>query len=91
VPIDAETYLQKRRNLPLPPLLMISAEHDLDYVVAFSPEVERLFRKASRRVEWAQVPKANHYYSFNSMTGDGQTVFHVIKDSVASWVGMSLG
>ena len=89
IPVDAKAYLAARQNLPLPPLLMISGEHDLDYVSAFVPEVERQFRAAGRPVECAQVPGANHFYSSESPTGDGRTVFDVIRDSVASWFGPS--
>ncbi|HEX2137397.1 MAG TPA: alpha/beta hydrolase [Microvirga sp.] len=90
MPVDAKAYLAARQDLPLPPLLMISGEHDLDYVAAFVPEIERQFRTAARPVEWAQVPGANHFYSSESPTGDGRTVFDVIRDSVASWFGLPL-
>ncbi|QRM36122.1 alpha/beta hydrolase [Microvirga sp. VF16] len=90
MPVDVKAYLAARQDLPLPPLLMISAEHDLDYVTAFVPEVEQQFRMAVRPVEWAQVPGANHFYSSDSPTRDGRTVFDVIRDSVASWFGLPL-
>jgi hypothetical protein len=41
-------------------------------------------------VEWAQVPGANHFYSSESQTRDGRTVFEVIRDSIAMWVGQQL-
>lgn len=90
MPVDAKAYLAARKDLPLPPLLMISGEHDLDHITAFTPQVERQFRIAARAVEWAQVPGANHFYSSESPTGDGRTVFEVIRDSVASWFGLPL-
>jgi dienelactone hydrolase len=90
MPVDAEAYLAARQDLPLPPLLMFSGEHDLDYVAAFVPEVERQFRRAARPVEWAQVFGANHFYSSDSLTQDGRTVFEVIHHRVANWCGLPL-
>jgi predicted esterase len=49
MPTDATAYLARARDLPLPPLLMISGERDLDYVCTFVPEVERQFRAAGHR------------------------------------------
>jgi hypothetical protein len=46
MPVDAAAYLARGNDLPLPPLLMISGERDLDYVCTFVPEVERQFRAA---------------------------------------------
>jgi acetyl esterase/lipase len=90
MPIDATAYLARARDLPLPPLLMISGERDLDYVCTFVPEVERQFRAAGRQVSWAQVPGAAHFYSSESQTRDGRTVFQVIRDSITAWVGQQL-
>lgn len=83
IPADATAYLARGHNLP--PLLMISGELDLDYVCTFTPEVEQQFRVAGRDVEWAQVPGANHFYSSESPTRDGRTVFEVIRDSIMGW------
>lgn len=90
IPADATAYLARRRDVPLPPLLMISGERDLDYVCAFVPEVERQFRAAGQQVEWAQVPDATHFYSSDRRTRDGRTVFETIRDSVGRWVGQRL-
>ena len=90
MPADATAYLARGRDLQLPPLLMISGERDLDYVCAFVPEVERQFRAAGRQVAWAQVPGATHFYSSDSQTRDGRTVFEVIRDSIAAWAGQRL-
>ena len=90
MPTDATAYLARARDLPLPPLLMISGERDLDYVCTFVPEVERQFRTAGRQVSWAQVPGAAHFYSSESQTRDGRTVFQVIRDSITVWVGQQL-
>jgi acetyl esterase/lipase len=90
MPADATAYLARAHDLPLPPLLMISGERDLDYVCAFAPDVERKFRAAGRHVEWAQVPGANHFYSCESQTRDGRTVFEVIRDSLTTWVGQQI-
>jgi acetyl esterase/lipase len=87
MPADATAYLARGHDLPLPPLLMISGERDLDYVCTFVPEVERQFRAAGRQVERAQVPGATHFYSSESQTRDGRTVFEVIRDSITVWVG----
>jgi len=83
IPADATAYLARGHNLP--PLLMISGELDLDYVCTFTPQVEQQFRVAGRDVEWAQVPGANHFYSSESPTRDGRTVFEVIRDSIMGW------
>ncbi len=87
MPADATAYLARSHGLPLPPLLMISGERDLDYVCAFVPEVERQFRAAGRDVEWVPVPGATHFYSSESKTRDGRPVFEVIRDSITTWVG----
>jgi acetyl esterase/lipase len=87
MPVDAEAYLARGNDLPLPPLLMISGERDLDYVRTFVPEVERQFRAAGQHVEWAQVPSATLFYSSESQTRDGRTVFEVIRGSITTWVG----
>ena len=91
MPADATAYLARGHDLPLPPLLMLSGERDLDYVCTFVPEVERQFRAAGRQVEWAQVPGAAHLYSSESQTRDGRTVFEIICDSVTAWVGQQPG
>jgi acetyl esterase/lipase len=88
IPVDATAYLVGEQDLPLPPLLMISGERDLDYVCTFVPEVERIFRAAGRLVERAEVPGATHFYSSESHTRDGRTVFEVIRDSIAAWVSL---
>jgi len=90
MPVDAEAYLAMRQDRRLPPLLMVSGEDDLDYVRAFVPTIERQFRTAGIPVEWAQVPGADHFYSSESPTGDGRTVFNVILDSVARWLELPL-
>jgi acetyl esterase/lipase len=87
VPIDAAAYLTRGHERPLPPLLMISGERDLDYVCAFVPEVERQFLAAGRQVEWARVPGGTHFYSSDGQTSDGRTVFEVIRASIFRWVG----
>jgi acetyl esterase/lipase len=89
-PADAAAYLARGHDLPLAPLLMISGELDLDYVCTFVPEVERQFRAAGRSVEWAEVPGADHFYSSESQTRDGRTVFEVIRDSITTWTGQPL-
>ena len=81
LPADAAAYLAGGHER-LPPLLMISGERDLDYVCAFVPEVERLFRAAGRQVEWVRVPGGNHFYSSDSQTSDGRTVFEAIRTSI---------
>lgn len=91
VPADAAAYLASAGERPLPPLLMISGERDLDYVCAFVPEVERQFRLAGRQVEWAQVPSGTHFYASDSRTSDGRTVFDVIRASITRWVGQPAG
>ena len=85
VPVDATAYLERGHDLP--PLLMISGERDLDYVCTFVPDIERQFRAAGRQVEWALVPGATHFYSAETRTRDGRTVFEVIRDSIDTWVG----
>ena len=87
MPADAAAYLAGEPERPLPPLLMISGERDLDYVCAFVPEVERQFLAARRQVEWARVPGGTHFYPSDSRTGDGRTVFEVIRASIVRWVG----
>jgi acetyl esterase/lipase len=86
LPADAAAYLAGGHER-LPPLLMISGERDLDYVCAFVPEVERQFLAAGRQVEWAQVPGGTHFYPSDSRTGDGRTVFEVIRGNITKWVG----
>lgn len=87
MPADAEAYLACGHERPLPPLLIISGERDLDYVCAFIPEIERQFRAAGRQVEWARVPGGTHFYPSDSRTGDGRTVFEAIRASITRWVG----
>src|SRR5207245_6079471 len=88
MPADATAYLARGHDLPLPPLLMLSGERDLDYVCTFVPEVERQFRAAGRQVEWAQVPGAAPLYLSESQSRDGRTVFEIIFDSVIACVGL---
>src|SRR5258705_11408410 len=90
MPVDAAAYLACGHDLALPALLMISGERDLDYVCTFVPEVERQFRAAERRVGWAQGPGDTHFYSSESHTLDGRTVFQVIRDSITTWVGQQI-
>lgn len=85
VPVDAAAFLA--RGSELPPLLMISGERDLDYVVKFVPTIERQFREAGRAVEAALVPGGTHFYPHDAKTADGRSVIEVMRQSVARWVG----
>lgn len=88
LPADAETYLTTAdRSFTQPPLLMISGEHDLDYVRIFTPELAQLFRASEKQAAFVLVPGQNHFYSSESRTEDGRTVFDVIHESTTNWVG----
>lgn len=84
VPVDARAFLA--RGGALPPLLMISGERDLDYVVRFMPKLDRIFRDGKRSVEWAMVPGATHFYAAETPTADGRTVIASIADAIGRWV-----
>lgn len=85
VPADTKAYLARGGDLP--PLLLISGENDLDYVCAFTPDLERQFRSAGRPVHWVKLAGATHFYAAETIAGDGRTVFETIRDSLETWVG----
>jgi acetyl esterase/lipase len=88
LPADAEAYLTSApEGFSQPPLLMFYAEHDLDYVRSFSPELERLFLTYGQEVESIFVPGENHFYPHESRTEGGRAVFDVMHESVIKWVG----
>jgi len=87
LPADAETYLASApEGFSQPPLLMFYAEHDLDYVRNFSPELERLFLAYGQEVKSIFVPGENHFYSDETHTDDGRSVFDVMHESIMRWV-----
>lgn len=47
---------------PFPAILLVSAEHDLDYVAAGAPEMARYLAGRGLRCEHVQVPGATHFY-----------------------------
>lgn len=55
-----------RRHLdagpPFPAILLVSAEHDLDYVAAGAPAIARYMAGRGLRCEHVQVPRATHFY-----------------------------
>lgn len=83
VPIDGTAFLSHPGDLP--PLLMISGEHDLDYVCSFMPNLDRQFRDAMRPVEWAQVTGGTHFYPAVAKVRDGRSVMAVMRDSLLQW------
>lgn len=84
VPADARAFLG--RGGPLPPLLMVSGERDLDYVSAYVPELERPFAEAGIPAEWVRLGGATHFYAADTRADDGRTVFEIVRDSFDTWV-----
>jgi acetyl esterase/lipase len=84
-PVDTTSFLRHRGDVP--PLLVITGEHDLGSIRERVPATEQAFRLAGRPFEWAEVPGGTHFYAAESKTRDGRTVFDVIRDSVTGWVG----
>lgn len=55
-----------RRHLqagpPFPAILLVSAEHDLDYVAAGAPAMARQLQERGLQCESVRVPQATHFY-----------------------------
>ncbi len=85
VPVDAAAFLADGR--PKPPLLLISGERDLDYVVSFVPALERQFQAAGVEVRSHVLPGATHFYAAETATREGPTVRDAITEAVERWVG----
>lgn len=85
VPADAKAFLAAGGQTP--PLLAISGERDLDYVCAFVPELEQVFRQAGAPAEWVKLRGATHFYASDTPADDGRTVFETIRQALDRWVG----
>jgi len=59
-----ETDLRRHLDAgpPFPAILLISAEHDLDYVAAAAPAMARYMTSRGLHCEHVQVPRATHFY-----------------------------
>lgn len=84
-PHDIDAYLAPSR--PHPPLLLVTAEHDLDYLrEGAAPMVEALRAHGcdARRVT---VPARDHWYAAEAVTSDGGTVQEALRASLRQWTG----
>jgi acetyl esterase/lipase len=51
-----------RRGAALPPVLLVSAEQDLDYIAEHTPAMARHFVEQGVDCEQVRVPGAGHFY-----------------------------
>lgn len=72
----------------VPPLVMISAEHDIGYIVESTPGVMGALRKRGCDVRHVQVPGRDHWYAAEAMTDAGMTVQQVLRRALRDWTGL---
>ena len=72
---DQLRHLAARRGVPAPAVLLVSAEHDLDYIAAHTPAMGQGFRAQGVVCERLLVPGAGHLYPADAQVqhDDGAT------------------
>lgn len=68
---------------PMPPLLMISAEHDIGYITEATPRVA-----AALHARDIRVPGRDHWYAAEAMTDAGITVQQAMRAALRDWTGV---
>ena len=85
--IDVADIAAHARPGPVPPLLMISAEHDVGYIVEATPRVLDAMRARGCDARHVHVPGRDHWYAAEAMTGAGITVQQALRTTLREWTG----
>lgn len=72
---------------PLPPLLMLSAEHDVGYIADGTPGIVAGMRAKGCDARHIQVPGRDHWYAAEAMTEAGVTVQQAMRAALRDWTG----
>ena len=84
-PHDIEAYLARSR--PHPPLLLVTAEHDLDYLREGAAPMVVALRAHGCDARRVTVPGRDHWYAAEAATSDGGTVQQVLRAALRQWTG----
>jgi acetyl esterase/lipase len=84
-PMGAEDAAAGLKGHDGPPLLLVTGEHDLDYVRAFAPKLRDTFAEAGTPCSWVNVPGATHFYAAETRTETGHTVFETLEEKIRQW------
>lgn len=71
----------------LPPLLMLSAEHDVGYIADGTPGIVAGMRAKGCDARHIQVPGRDHWYAAEAMTEAGVTVQQAMRAALRDWTG----
>jgi acetyl esterase/lipase len=86
---DQQRHLASRTQSP--PVLLVSAENDLDYIVDHTPSMASVFRAHQVACETLKVPAAGHFYPHDAVAvranGDTTTVL----DGLLSFLQRTVG
>jgi acetyl esterase/lipase len=72
---------------PLPPLLMLSAEHDIGYIADGTPGIVAGMRAKGCEARHIRVPARDHWYAAEAMTEAGVTVQQAMRAALSDWTG----
>lgn len=64
---DQRRHLAARQGRPAPAVLLVSAEHDLDYIAAHTPAMAQGFRAHGLVCETLRVPRVGHFYPHDAV------------------------
>lgn len=80
---DVAHYLVPGR--PHPPLLLLVAERDLDYVAAWAPPTVAAFQAAGAEARLLRIQDADHWYQAEAATADGPSVQEAMLAALRRW------
>ena len=68
-----------------PPLLLITAEHDVGYIRDGAPPMVAAMRARGCDARHVAVPGRDHWYAAEAVTAGGPTVEQVLRDALQRW------
>lgn len=85
---DLQRHVQ--RGAALPPVLLVSAEHDLDYIAEHTPAMVRHFREQGVDCAHVRVPGAGHFYPRSAAAVDTSGAPSTVGTEVESFLDRTL-
>jgi acetyl esterase/lipase len=82
---EADLRAHLRPGLPLPPALLVAAEHDLGYVPAGAEATAAALRAAGGEARVIRVPGHDHWYPATAGTSGGLSVEDTVREAVRAW------
>lgn len=81
--VDIDAYLP--HDGLYPPLLLIAAEHDVDYIRDSAAPMVEAMRSRGCDARLATVPQRDHWYAAEAITSEGTTVQGTMRAALRRW------